>query len=51
MSCGNPHETDCSEVLGHLYEYLDRELSDELIQRSIDAIASHAMNRAPKNVA
>ena len=29
MSCGNPHETDCSEVLGHLYEYLDRELSDD----------------------
>ena len=28
MSCGKPHETDCSEVLGHLYEYLDRELSD-----------------------
>lgn len=29
MSCGNPHETDCSEVLGHLYEYLDREMSEE----------------------
>ena len=28
MSCGNPHETDCSEVLKHLYEYLDREMSD-----------------------
>ncbi len=28
MSCGNPHETDCSEVLDHLYEYLDREMSD-----------------------
>jgi anti-sigma factor (TIGR02949 family) len=28
MSCGEPHETDCSEVLGHLYEYLDREMSD-----------------------
>jgi anti-sigma factor (TIGR02949 family) len=27
MSCGDPHETDCSEVLNHLYEYLDRELS------------------------
>ncbi|HZX38185.1 MAG TPA: mycothiol system anti-sigma-R factor, partial [Streptomyces sp.] len=26
MSCGDPHETDCSEVLNHLYEYLDREL-------------------------
>ncbi|AEW96443.1 MULTISPECIES: mycothiol system anti-sigma-R factor [Streptomycetaceae] len=28
MSCGNPHETDCSEVLGHLYEYLDHEMSE-----------------------
>ena len=26
MSCGNPHETDCSEVLDHLYEYLDNEM-------------------------
>jgi anti-sigma factor (TIGR02949 family) len=29
MSCGNAHETDCSEVLDHLYEYLDHEMSDE----------------------
>ena len=28
MSCGNPHETDCSEVLDHLYEFLDREMPD-----------------------
>ena len=28
MSCGNPHETDCSEVLNHLYEYLDNEMGD-----------------------
>jgi mycothiol system anti-sigma-R factor len=26
MSCGNPHETDCSEVLNRVYEYLDGEL-------------------------
>ena len=26
MSCGNPHETDCSEVLAHVYEYLDGEM-------------------------
>ncbi|KUL53305.1 anti-sigma factor [Streptomyces sp. NRRL F-4489] len=26
MSCGEPHEKDCSEVLDHLYEYLDREM-------------------------
>ncbi|MCZ4120155.1 MULTISPECIES: mycothiol system anti-sigma-R factor [unclassified Streptomyces] len=29
MSCGNAHETDCSEVLDHLYEYLDEEMSDD----------------------
>lgn len=28
MSCGEPHETDCSEVLDHLYEYLDKEMPD-----------------------
>jgi anti-sigma factor (TIGR02949 family) len=27
MSCGHPHETPCSEVLDHLYEYLDDEMS------------------------
>lgn len=28
MSCGNPHETDCSEILDHLYEFLDREMPE-----------------------
>ena len=28
MSCGNPHETDCSEVLDQMYEYLDGELGE-----------------------
>ncbi|HEY7486853.1 MAG TPA: mycothiol system anti-sigma-R factor [Streptosporangiaceae bacterium] len=26
MSCGNPHETPCSEVLARVYTYLDGEL-------------------------
>jgi mycothiol system anti-sigma-R factor len=26
MSCGNPHEVDCSEVLGLVYTYIDNEL-------------------------
>ncbi|MFI5753774.1 mycothiol system anti-sigma-R factor [Streptomyces sp. NPDC051569] len=26
MSCGDPHETDCTEVLDHLYEFLDHEM-------------------------
>jgi anti-sigma factor (TIGR02949 family) len=28
MSCGEPHETDCSEILDHLYEFLDHEMPD-----------------------
>lgn len=28
MSCGNPHETNCSEVLSRVYEYLDGELGE-----------------------
>ena len=27
MSCGNPHETPCSEVLEKVYSYLDGEMS------------------------
>ena len=27
MSCGQPHETDCSEVLALLYGFLDGEVS------------------------
>ncbi len=26
MSCGKPHETPCTEVLDHLYEFIDNEL-------------------------
>jgi mycothiol system anti-sigma-R factor len=26
MSCGNPHETPCSEVLDQVYDFLDGEL-------------------------
>lgn len=28
MSCGNPHETPCAEVLERVYAYLDGELDD-----------------------
>ncbi len=39
MSCGNPHETDCSEVLEEVYLYLDLECADErrgLIREHLD---------------
>ena len=29
MSCGDPHETDCTEVLGEVYLYLDLECEDD----------------------
>ncbi len=29
MSCGDPHETDCREVLQEVYLYLDRECDTE----------------------
>jgi mycothiol system anti-sigma-R factor len=28
MSCGNPHETDCSEVLALVYGFLDGEVDE-----------------------
>jgi mycothiol system anti-sigma-R factor len=31
MSCGNPHETDCGEVLLRVYEYLDGELDEHVV--------------------
>jgi len=29
MSCGTPHEVDCSEVIEKVYFYLDGEIDDE----------------------
>lgn len=28
MSCGQPHETDCSEVIERVYEFIDNEMPD-----------------------
>ncbi|GII81594.1 anti-sigma factor RsrA [Sphaerisporangium rufum] len=28
MSCGDPHDTDCSEVLARVYTFLDGELDE-----------------------
>jgi mycothiol system anti-sigma-R factor len=28
MSCGHPHEVDCSEILGRVYEYIDNEMDE-----------------------
>lgn len=39
MSCGNPHETDCREVLGEVWLFLDDECDQErrrLLKRHLD---------------
>ncbi|HEX4699445.1 MAG TPA: zf-HC2 domain-containing protein, partial [Actinomycetes bacterium] len=28
MSCGNPHEVPCAEVLDRIYEFIDGEIDD-----------------------
>jgi mycothiol system anti-sigma-R factor len=33
MSCGQPHETDCSEVLHAVYGFLDGEIDDDAKHR------------------
>ena len=43
MSCGNPHETPCSEVLDRVYEYLDGELD----RGRVHAIKEHLDECAP----
>jgi mycothiol system anti-sigma-R factor len=43
MSCGNPHETDCRDVLERVYEYLDGELTDH----DVVAIRQHLVECAP----
>ena len=43
MSCGNPHETDCSDVLALVYGFLDDEVDAEDRRR----IAQHLDECAP----
>jgi len=37
VSCGNPHDVDCRQILAEVYLYLDLECSDE----RRDVIKSH----------
>jgi anti-sigma factor (TIGR02949 family) len=40
MSCGDPHDADCSEVLNDVYEYLHTELDEQRltqIRQHLDA--------------
>lgn len=33
MSCGNPHDEDCQEILAQVYSYLDSEVTRDDVQR------------------
>ena len=42
MSCGEPHETDCRDVLAEVYLYLDTECADDrrkIIRHHLDDCA------------
>jgi len=42
MSCGHPHEADCSSVLDRIYEYIDHEMADDdcaTVQNHLDDCA------------
>lgn len=43
MSCGNHHDTDCTEVLANLWLFIDRELDDA----STSDIRQHLVECAP----
>ena len=43
MSCGNPHETPCTEVLESVYSYLDGEMS----MADCEAIRKHLHECGP----
>mgnify|MGYP002738607823 FL=1 len=30
MSCGEPHDTECAEILDRVYLFLDREMGEEI---------------------
>jgi mycothiol system anti-sigma-R factor len=44
MSCGEPHDTDCAEILDRVYVFLDKEMGDEpmsyaLVEEHLDECA------------
>jgi mycothiol system anti-sigma-R factor len=47
VSCGNPHETDCSEVLSQVYLFLDDECDADCRAR----LAKHLTECAPCHAA
>ncbi len=57
MSCGKPHDKDCSEVLGDLFLFIDRELDSatcDEIQQHLDecgpCLAKYDLDRVVKSL-
>lgn len=58
MSCGSPHETDCSEVLEQVYLYLDHEMPSkdeyEKVRHHLDecspCLKQYGLDQAVKKV-
>ncbi len=44
MSCGEPHEVDCSEILDRVYLFLDHEMAGDM---SYSVIEQHLDECAP----
>lgn len=45
MSCGQPHDTDCAEVLDRVYVFLDHEMDEQAV--SYTKIEEHLDECAP----
>lgn len=57
MSCGDPHETDCAEVLAEVWLFLDHECNQqrrELLARHLDecapCLAQYGIDEAVKRL-
>jgi mycothiol system anti-sigma-R factor len=51
MSCGQPHDTDCAEVLSRVYDFLDGEIDDERREEiRVPCLAQFGLERAVKEL-
>jgi mycothiol system anti-sigma-R factor len=45
MSCGEPHDTDCADILDRVYVFIDREMGDEVAAYAV--VEEHLDECAP----
>lgn len=57
MSCGHPHETDCTTVLDRVYEYIDHEMAEDdcaTVKKHLDecapCLAEYGLEQAVKSL-